>query len=175
PAWNRRHTVALLLVLLLVPALVARPFAKLGSIDRDGNLSYRAYFIADFVWHTALTAELAKEAPRPRNPFLAADRVHYYWTYFRVPATLARRTGVGIEHALKLNALATALLLTAAIYVAAWAALPDWPLLVAGAVALTILCPSAEGLAGIVDVVRSGLPFSEIRELNIDALAAGAF
>jgi hypothetical protein len=136
---------------------------------------YRAYFIADFVWHTALTAELAKEAPRPRNPFLATERVHYYWTYFRVPATLAARTRIGIQNALKLNALATALLLIAAIYVAAWAALPEWPFIVAAAVALTVLCPSAEGLAGIVDVVRRGLPFSELRDLNIDAIAAWAF
>jgi hypothetical protein len=37
---------------------------------------YRAYFI-DF-GHTALTAELAKEEPHPRNPFLATERVHYY-------------------------------------------------------------------------------------------------
>src|SRR5262249_49655685 len=85
PRWTVSHSVALILVLLLVPALVTRPFVKLGSLDRDGNHLYRAYFIADFVWHTAVTAELAKEESRPRNPFLAADRIHYYWTYFRVP------------------------------------------------------------------------------------------
>jgi hypothetical protein len=175
PRWARAHSVALMLVLLLVPALVARPFAKLGSVDRDGNHLYRAYFVADFVWHTALTAELAKEDPRPRNPFLSTERVHYYWTYFRVPATLAGRTGVGIESALKLNAVATAFLLVTAIYVAAWAAVPEWPFVVAGAVALTILCPSAEGVAGIADVTRRGLPFSELRDLNIDALASWAF
>lgn len=175
PRWTTGHAVALMLLLLLVPTLVARPFARLGEVDRDGNHLYRAYFIADFVWHTALTAELAKEASRPRNPFLASERVHYYWTYFRVPATLAKRTGVGIDKALKLNAFATALTLVAAIYVAAWAAVPAWPFVVAGAVALTILCPSVEGLAGIVDVARRGLPFSELRDLNIDALAAWAF
>ena len=62
PRWTTAHSIALMLVLLLVPALVARPFAKLGSVDRYGNHLYRAYFIADFVWHTALTAELAKES-----------------------------------------------------------------------------------------------------------------
>ena len=175
PRWTRSHSVALMLLLLLVPALLTRPFARLGSVDRDGNHLYRAYFIADFVWHTALTAELAKEEWRPRNPFLANERVHYYWTYFRVPATLANRTSVGIQTALKLNAIATALLLVAAIYAAAWAALPEWPFVVAAAVGLTILCPSAEGLAGIVDVVRRGLPFSELGDLNIDAIAAWAF
>jgi len=175
PRWTAADGVALMLLLLLVPALVTRPFAKLGSVDRDGNHLYRAYFIADFVWHTALTAELAKEDPRPRNPFLAEERLHYYWTYFRVPATLAPRTSVGIQNALKLNAVATALLLVAAIYVAAWSALSEWPFVVAIAVALTILCPSAEGLAAMVDVVRRGLPFSELRDLNVDAIAAWAF
>src|SRR4029077_7048369 len=78
PRWTRSHSVALMLLLLLVPALLTRPFARLGSVDRDGHHLYRAYFIADFVWHTALTAELAKEESRPRNPFLATERVHYY-------------------------------------------------------------------------------------------------
>jgi hypothetical protein len=175
PPWSRRDGVALMLLLLLVPALVTRPFVKLGSVDREGNHLYRAYFIADFVWHAALTAELAKEDSRPRNPFLASERVHYYWTYFRIPATLAARTSVGVETALKVTAFATALLLVAAIYLAAWVALPQWPVTVATAVALTILCPSIEGLAAIVDVLRRGLPPSEVRDLNIDAIAAWAF
>ncbi len=59
----------------------------------------RAYFIADFVWHTALTAELTKETQPPVNPFLAPAPIHYYWTYFRVPATLARHGGFGVQHA----------------------------------------------------------------------------
>jgi len=60
PAWTRRDSMALVLLMLLVPALVGRPYATLGSLDTSGNHQYRAYFIADFVWHTALTAELAK-------------------------------------------------------------------------------------------------------------------
>lgn len=175
PAWTNRSGLALLLLLLLVPTLVTRPFVKLGSVDEHGNHLYRAYFIADFVWHTALTAELAKEEPRPRNPFLASEPVHYYWTYFRVPATLAYRSGVGVETALKLTAFATAMLLVAAIYLVAWVALPEWPLAVAGATAVTILCPSIEGVAALADIVRRGLPLSEVRDLNIDAIAAWAF
>ena len=61
PAWPPRNTRLLCLLLLLVPILVFRPFARLGSVDESGNRRYRAYFIADFVWHTALTAELARE------------------------------------------------------------------------------------------------------------------
>ena len=175
PAWTRRDSTAFVLLMLLVPALMGRPYATLGSLDDSGNHQYRAYFIADFVWHTAMTAELAKEEARPRNPFLSNERVHYYWTYFRVPATIAARTGVGVQDALKLNAFATALLLVASIYMAAWAALPAWPFAVAMAVALTTLGASAEGLAAIADVLRRGLPLSELRDLNIDAIAAWAF
>src|SRR6185295_16488674 len=60
PAWTTRDTAALLMVLLLVPALVGPPFAKLGVRDAAGDRQYRAYFTADFVWHTALVAELTK-------------------------------------------------------------------------------------------------------------------
>lgn len=175
PAWTRRDTTALCLLLLMVPALVALPFSKLGSEDRDGNRLYRAYFVADFVWHTALTAELAKHEPRPRNPFLAPEPLHYYWTYFRIPATIAAQTGLDVQTALKLNATGTAFLFLAAIYLAAWAALPAWPFTTAVAVTLTFLGPSAEGLAAIVDLLRRGHSLAELRDLNIDAVASWAF
>lgn len=175
PAWGRRDTTALVLVLWLVPALVWAPFVNLGSRDAAGTRLYRAYFIADFVWHAALTAELAKEEQPPRNPFLAAQPVHYYWTYFRVPATIAAHTGIDVQDALKLNAIASALLLVAAIYLAAWAALPAWPFATAAAVALTIVAPSVEGLAVMADLLRRSHPLSELREINIDAAAAWRF
>lgn len=173
--WTRRDTTALLLLLLMVPALVGRPFDKLGSRDGEGHRLYRAYFIADFFWHTALTAELAKQEAYPVNPFLASEPLHYYWTYFRVPATVAAQSGMDIQEILKLNACATALLFLSAIYLAAWAALPLWPVATAIAVALTVLAPSIEGLASIVDLVRRGQPLGELRNLNIDAVAAWAF
>src|SRR5262245_26340770 len=156
PPWSRRATTALLLVLLLVPALVAPAFARLGATDASGSRQYRAYFIADFLWHTALTAELAKHEPRPRNPFLASAPAHYYWTYFRVPATVAAQANLDVETVLKVNALVTAFLLLSAMYLAAWVALPEWPFAVAAAVALTIVAPSAEGFAAIADTVRRG-------------------
>ena len=175
PRWTRRDSAALLLVLLLVPALVWKPFANLGAADANGDRQYRAYFIADFVWHTALTAELAKETQPPRNPYLASEPVHYYWTYFRVPATLARHGGFGVQEALKVNAVGMAILMLASIYLAAWTALPAWPWIVAAAVALTVVAPSAEGLAAIADLVRRGQPLAGLRDLNIDAVAAWAF
>jgi hypothetical protein len=175
PAWTRRDTVALAAVLLLVPALMWKPFGNLGAVDANGDRQYRAYFIADFVWHMALTAELAKETQPPRNPYLASEPVHYYWTYFRVPATLARHFDFEVQNALKVNAVGVALLMLSAIFLAAWTALPAWPWLVAAGVALTVLAPSAEGLAAIVDLLRRGQPLGGLRDLNIDAIAAWAF
>jgi hypothetical protein len=175
PRWTPRASAWLLALLLLAVVLVTPPFARLGSTNHEGSRLYRAYFIADFMWHTALTAELAKHDPRPKNPYLAPEPLHYYWAYFRLPATVSTAGGLDIETVLKLNALATALLLTAAIYMAAWATRPDWPGAIAAAVGLTIVAASLEGAAAVADIVRRGLPLSEVRDLNIDAIAAWAF
>ncbi len=175
PAWSREGTTALLLVLLLVPALVGRPFSKIGAVDAEGNRLYRAYFTADFVWHTALVAEMTKHTQPPRNPYLASEPVHYYWTYFLVPATLASLTNRNVEQALELNAFCAALLFISAIYLAAWAAVPAHPFAVALAVMLTTVAASAEGLAAIVDLVRRGQSLAVLRELNIDAISSWAF
>ena len=57
---------------------------------------YRAYFTADFVWHMALTAEMARFEMPPRNPYMADRGLNYYWTYFLVPADAERgRSGPG--------------------------------------------------------------------------------
>ena len=175
PQWSHRDTTALVLLLLLVPALVGPPFARLGSSDAAGHRQYRAYFIADFVWHTALTAELAKHDQPPRNPFLASQPIHYYWTYFLVPARIASSAHVDVQLALKAAAFVAALLFVSAIFIAAWAALPSHPFAVAVGVVLTVVAPSIEGLAAIVDLLRRGRPLAELRELNIDAVASWAF
>ena len=175
PGWSTNDTVALVLVLLMVPALLTRPFAKLGAFDAYGSRQYRAYFTADFFWHSAVTAELAKQEPRPHNPFLASEPLHYYWTYFRIPATIAANSRIDVQQSLKLNAVAMSMLFVAAIYLAAWCALPRWPFATACAVALTFIGPSAEGLAAMADLVRRGQPLTGLRDLNIDAVAAWAF
>ena len=68
----------LLLVLLLVPLVVGRPFALVGADVADGQV-YRAYFTADYVWRRAVVAKLAKGEFLPVNPFYAGDQLHYYW------------------------------------------------------------------------------------------------
>jgi hypothetical protein len=173
PHWTPRATVALLLALILVPLLVGRPFARIGSLDGNGDKRYRAYFTADFVWHTALTAELRKHEQPPVNPYLAPDRIHYYWTYFLVPAAAGPIVGIDVETSLKLNAVGTALLLVSAIFLATWAALPAFPMTVAAALYVVILASSAEGLAALAYVTQQGQGLAGLRDLNVDALSRG--
>ncbi|MFN7914451.1 MAG: hypothetical protein U0Q55_03865 [Vicinamibacterales bacterium] len=173
PPWTRRDTTALLLVLLLVPLLVGRPFSRIGSVDENGDRRYRAYFTADFVWHTALTAELRKHEQPPVNPYLAPERIHYYWTYFLVPAAAGPIAQADVELSLEVNAVGTALLLTSAVFLAAWAAIPGSPIMVAAALFFVILSASAEGLAALAYVVRQGQGLAGLRDLNVDALSRG--
>ena len=60
PPWTRSASAALLIVLALTLAVAVPPLSNVGRTDADGNRYYRAYFTADFVWHTALTAEVAE-------------------------------------------------------------------------------------------------------------------
>ena len=90
PAWQRADTTALLCALLVVPVLLAGPFSRVGEKDSDGSRRYRAYFTADFLWHVALTAELAKVDTPIRNPYLERRGLNYYWAYFVPPAMIAR-------------------------------------------------------------------------------------
>ncbi len=70
-AWKAADTRAMLLVLLLVPVLMGLTYRNLGR-EENGNRYYRAYFTADFLWHSALAYELGKFSMPPRNP-AAAD------------------------------------------------------------------------------------------------------
>ena len=62
PEWRAADTRALLLVLVLVPVLMGPPYRNLGRADETGNRYYRAYFTADFLWHSALAYELGNFA-----------------------------------------------------------------------------------------------------------------
>ena len=173
PPWTGRDTRALGCIWLLTLLIAIPPFARVGAIDSNGSRLYRAYFTADFVWHAALTSEVAKFATPPRNPYLANRPIHYYWTYFLLPAGIAGtapRALADMETYLKVNAIGTALLFVSAIFICAWAALPRaWP--VAGGVALAIVASSAEGAFALWRFWQRGVPLGEVRNLNIDALA----
>jgi hypothetical protein len=170
PAWSRRDAAALAAVLALTLAIAVPPFVRAGARDEHGNRYYRAYFTADFVWHEALTAEVAKFSSPPRNPYLAHRPIHYYWTYFLPPAAAASALGSGaIETILKVNAIATALLFVSAIFLCAWSAVPRaWP--VATGVAMAIVCSSAEGGWALWRFWHRGVPLTAVRDVNVDAL-----
>lgn len=173
--WARRDSVALLLVLLLVPALLWNPFTAIGAVDPEGNRRYRAYFTADFLWHVALTAELERGQATPRNPYLARQPLNYYWAYFVPPAMVARADIIhSLQAVLTLNALCAGLVFVSCIFVTAWSIVPRaGPTAVA--VALAVLCASAEGAYAIWDLQARGEPLSLLRETNTDAITAWYF
>ena len=117
--WSAADTRALLLVLLIVPALMAPPYRNIGRADATGTRYYRAYFTADFLWHTALASELGKFSLPPRNPYLAPRVMNYYWTYFLLPSAVASAGPAplrDVQACLKTNAFYTALLMVGALF-----------------------------------------------------------
>jgi hypothetical protein len=174
PAWTPRTWTSLVLVLVLTLAIAAPPLANVGRRDAAGNRYYRAYFTADFVWHTALTAELAKFAMPPRNPYLQQRPIHYYWTYYIFPAVVSARGPAplrDVQLCLRMNALATALILMSTVFLAAWAAVGRAGAAGAGT-ALALAASGAEGVYALHRIYVRGAPLAVVRELNIDALTS---
>ncbi len=178
PVFTRRDAIAGLLALHLVLAFLAFPFGRFGERDASGQRYFRAYFTADVIWHMALTQEIARREWPPRNPYYARDTLHYYWTYYLVPAVLSgppSRPVIPVETALIVTAIGQALLMFSLLFMAAWSAASAraGPALAASVVAL--MAPSYEGLYKIGDFVRRGIPFDALRDLNIDAITAWDF
>jgi hypothetical protein len=180
PPWTARDSTALCLVLLLVPLLMTAPYANLGREDPEGNRYYRAYFTADFLWHSALGFELGKFSLPPRNPYLAPQVMNYYWTYFLLPSTAAELlpptpTGfIDLQRTLKANAIVAGLLMIAAMFLVVRSGVPGaWPAAIA--TALAVLAASAEGIYAIFDFVRSGQPLWLLADTNVDAITAWSF
>ena len=177
PEWRAADTRALLLVLVLVPVLMGPPYRNLGRADEAGNRYYRAYFTADFLWHSALAYELGNFALPPRNPYMSPRPMNYYWTYFLLPATAARLAPGGLgdmERCLKTNAMLAGLLMVGALFLLVRTAVASpWP--AAAAVVLAIVAASSEGIYEIVTLVRQGRPLTDLLDTNIDAITAWRF
>jgi hypothetical protein len=177
PPWTAETSCGFAVVVALTVTLAAPPLGNVGARDRDGNLRYRAYFTADFVWHTALTAELTRFTLPPGNPYLAPERIHYYWGYFLVPAAIARSGPAplrDVERSLRLNALVTGLLLMSSIFVMAFTAVRQAAAAAAGT-ALALIASSLEGLYELWKLWRLNRPLEFVRDVNIDALTAWDF
>ena len=180
PAWSSRDVRALLLVLLFVPVLIGLPYRNLGRADAEGNRYYRAYFTADFLWHSALAGELAKFSLPPRNPYLAPRSMNYYWTYFLLPSTVAETAPGALPQLrdaqadLKANALLVGVLMIGILFVLVRAGVSN-PGPAAIAVILVLLAASAEGLYATIDLWSRGRPLAELLDTNVDAITAWSF
>ncbi|MGE3956256.1 MAG: hypothetical protein AB7H96_06010 [Vicinamibacterales bacterium] len=179
PGWTGATTRALALSLLLVPLVMLLPYKNVARIDDQGGRNYRAYFTADFVWHEALAAELARFDAPPRNPYMASQPLHYYWGYFVLPSVTTgvvtqARQAPPIESFLAVNNLGAGLLFVGAIFLAAFAAVPR-AAAVAAAIWLVVLSASAEGLYQVVAHWQRGIPLSQVKGINIDAVTAWFF
>ncbi len=185
PPWTAAASWSLTGVLVITLAVATFPLANVGRRDVQGDRFYRAYFTADFVWHTALTAELGKYAMPPHNPYLAwsasargaytaPSRIHYYWTYYLFPAVVAQ-SGPSPLHdvqlCLKLNALLTGVLFMSAVFLSAWAAVGR-AVPVGVATGLALVASSAEGLYQTWKLWSRGIPLTQLRNWNIDAVTA---
>ncbi len=178
PAWSRRDTAALTLVLLLVPALVGRPFTRIGEPDASGARQYRAYFTADFLWHMALTAELEKFTRPPRNPYLDGEALHYYWLHFLPPAVAGATLGGVLPDRvgrLTINDLGTGLIFIATLFLFAWTVCGGGAAAAGWAAGLAVVASSAEGLYLIQRHLRAGVALAAIRDINVDAVTAWFF
>ena len=176
-AWTTADMRALVLALLLVPIVMTAPYRSLGRPDETGARQYRAYFTADFVWHTALAAELGRYDTPPRNPYMASRDLHYYWTYFLLPAVVAAEAPSpldDVQDVLKANAYLSGFLMVGVLFLLVRAAVPS-PGIAAAAVALGILAASAEGTFVLQQFWRRGIPLAAVRDMNIDAITAWQF
>lgn len=177
PTWTAPDARSLVLLLLLVPAVFVFPYKNLGAEDAQGNRYYRAYFTADFIWHTALTAELMKYDMPPRNPYLGERTIQYYWTYFLVPAVIAEEGPAGLEDVelvLKVNALFSGVLFLAALILVTFSASRSTIGTVL-AVVLGVLAVSAEGVYLAWNLIERGRSLTFLKYFNIDAISAWRF
>ena len=178
PVWSRRDTAALFLVLLIVPALLAPTVGRVGAADEAGNERYRAYFTADFLWHAALTAELARFDMPPRDPYAGDQLLNYYWAYFLLPGSALGTDPFGLWPSaipiLKVNLLLSGLLFIGILASFTWSIVPRAGA-AAAAVALSVLAARAEGSYALYDAIAAGKGLDSLRQLNIDAITAWVF
>jgi hypothetical protein len=173
--FDRRDFVPALTVLLLVPAIVGLPYARVGEMRPEGK-AYRAYFIADFEWAMSVAAELSKGDVPPRNPFMAGDRLHYYWLADLLSAIEHRtaRHAVALEPILLTNALCLDLAFAAFLYFFVRQFVRSPPAAALACVA-ALACTSFEGIHQLYTFWLRGRPLERLRALNIDAISNWQF
>jgi hypothetical protein len=170
PAFTRADVVAVLFLLVSVPAIVGLPFAHVAEPVPQGR-AYRAYFTADMIWRMAVVAEVSKGDVPPRNPFLRGEPLHYYWLPHLLPAAEYRQVHrqISMEEVLLVNSVALGLAFVLFLFGFArhWVQSPVAAALGSlGAMVFT----SFEGLERLVVFWRTGVRLSAVTDLNIDAV-----
>jgi hypothetical protein len=170
PAFTRRDVLAVLLLLLIVPAVVGKPFANVGRDLPDGR-AYRAYFTADFVWRMAVAAEVSKGDVPPRNQYLLGEPLRYYWLPHLLPAVQhqLRWPPARLDKILLVHSIVLDLVFVAFLYGFA-RQLVSSPTLAAIGCVSAILFTSFEGLERLWFHWQQGLPIQTVRGDNIDAV-----
>ena len=165
----------LLAVLLIVPIVVARPFALVGIDAPEGHL-YRSYFTADYVWRRAIVAELAKGDFLPRNPFYLDDVLHYYWLPHLPSAIDYRAAGPAgnLDSLLLARTVVVAAAFVAGVYGIARVLVAS-PAAAALGVFAAFFLTSFEGTAALYAYWRDGVPLKFVKYLNIDAITRWIF
>jgi hypothetical protein len=171
PAFSRRDVAAIAFVLLAIPAIAGRPYARVGADLPEGR-AYRAYFTADFVWEMTVASEVSKGAVPPQNPFQVKDALHYYWLMYLLPGA-EYRVGDGrvrLDDILLVNAFWVGLVFAAFLYfLVRHVVARPWP--AALAVAFVLFCSSFEGADRLWLLWEQGAPLDAVRVINIDAVA----
>jgi hypothetical protein len=170
PHFTRADLLAVCLLLLLVPLIVGRPFARVGTDLPDGR-AYRAYFTADFIWRMAVAAEVSKGDVPPRNQFYLDDPLRYYWLPDLLAAVQYRghTPPARLEQILLVHSVILDIVFVAFMYALARQLVSSPAAAAAGCVG-AILFTSFEGAERIWFLWRHGRPLDALRYFNIDAV-----
>lgn len=175
PRFGRRDAAAVALLLLLVPAIVARPYSLVGADLPEGR-AYRAYFTADFVWAMAVVSEVSKGDVLPQNPYHLDMPLHYYWLAHLLPALEHRTLGgaMRLDRLLLVNSVFSGVIFLGFLYGLAKQVTRGVSATLIGCT-VTVLFTSPEGLYALFDLWRQDRPLSLVRYLNIDAISRWSF
>jgi hypothetical protein len=175
PALDRRDLACLCLLLLLVPAILARPYSRVGEQTAAGK-AIRAYFTADVVWAMAVVAEVSKGDMPPQNPYRLQTPLHYYWLAHLLPAIEHRQfhESLPLEKLLLANALLAGLVFVAFLYYFVRHFVEN-AVAAAIACAFVLLCSSLEGTQQLWTLWVRDRPLDLVRMVNIDSVSRWIF
>ena len=94
PPWGKAEARTFVLLLAIVPAVFVFPYKNLGAQDAQGNRFYRAYFTADFIWHTR---DAEDKYDMPRSSYRGTNHSVYLTSSWFSGDRARRPAGQGVE------------------------------------------------------------------------------